>query len=214
LKAELVADLQTLSATVAMLLRLARLSSGAVETSEIDLVAIARCVAAEYVPGALKSEIEIEFSGPAQAVKAQGSEEAIRIALSNILQNAIRYSRRGQRVVVEVCAPPTVRIIDHGPGIATEDKGAVFRPFVRRGDDSDGTGLGLAIVAQVMALHRGVVAIEDTPKGGTTVVLKFAQPTAPTASSRQPTPSGQRSPGSTLPEPGGGAARSALRTEF
>jgi signal transduction histidine kinase len=69
LKAALVDDLQTLSATVTMLLQLARLSAGAAETREIDLVAIARCVAAEYAPGALKSGVEIEFSGPAQAVK-------------------------------------------------------------------------------------------------------------------------------------------------
>src|SRR6185312_1646117 len=118
LKAALVADLQTLSATVTMLLQLARLSAGAAETREIDLVAIARCVAAEYAPGALKSGVEIEFSGPEQAVKTQGSEQAIRIALSNILRNALRHSCRGQQVLMEVCAPSTVRVIDHGPGIA------------------------------------------------------------------------------------------------
>ncbi|WP_246174328.1 sensor histidine kinase [Bradyrhizobium paxllaeri] len=174
LKAALVADLQSLSSTVTMLLQLARLSSGPAESADVDLVELTKRIAAEHGPTALYSDIEIEFSSPAEIVKIKGSDQAIGIALSNIVRNALQYSRRGQQVLIEVDRTATVRVVDHGPGIKPEDRAAVLQPFVRRRQDGDGTGLGLAIVAQVMALHKGFVTIEDTVGGGTTVVLKFS----------------------------------------
>lgn len=173
LKSALVADVQTLSSIVTMLLQLARLSSSPGAYAEVDLVKVAQRVAAEHAPAALKSGIEIEFSAPTKSIEIPGSEQAIDIALSNVFRNAVQHTRRGQRVSAEVLAPATVRIIDHGPGIAIEDRSAVLEPYVRRRDDNDGTGLGLAIVAQVMALHNGRVAIDETPGGGTTVSLVF-----------------------------------------
>jgi signal transduction histidine kinase len=173
-KSALVQDLQSLSSTVTMLLQLARLSSVPTESAEIDLAVVAARVAADHVPAALASGRNIEFSRPAEPIKVNGSAVAISIALSNIIGNALRYSRRGQRVLIEIGAPATVRVVDHGLGIAPEEKAVVCEPFVRgRRDGGDGTGLGLAIVAQVMALHKGILAIEDTPNGGTTVVLTF-----------------------------------------
>jgi signal transduction histidine kinase len=174
LKSALVQDLHSLSSTVTMLLQLARLSSVPTGSAEIDLAAVAARVAADHVPAALASGRNIAFSRPAEPIKVNGSAVAISIALSNIIGNALRYSRLGQRVLIEIDAPATVRVVDHGPGIAPEDKAVVCEPFVRgRRDGGDGTGLGLAIVAQVMALHKGILAIEDTPNGGTTVVLTF-----------------------------------------
>jgi signal transduction histidine kinase len=174
LKSALVHDLQSLSSTVTMLLQLARLSAVPTESAEIDLGLLVARVAAEHVPVALVSGHSIEFSRPAEPIKINGSAVVISMALSNIIGNALRYSRRGQRVLIEIDLPATVRIVDHGPGIAPEEKVVVCEPFVRgRCDNGDGTGLGLAIVAQVMALHKGVLAIEDTPNGGTTVVLTF-----------------------------------------
>lgn len=175
LRAALVSDLQSLSLTVTMLLQLARLSASPAEPQELDLVAVTKRIAAEHGPAALDSGIEIAFSGPPEAIKTRGSAQAISIALSNIIRNAVQCSRQGQQILIEVDASATVRVIDHGRGIKTGDKTAVFQPFVRRGGDGEGTGLGLAIVAQVMALHQGIAAIEDTPAGGTTVVLRFSR---------------------------------------
>ncbi|UWU78746.1 HAMP domain-containing histidine kinase [Bradyrhizobium huanghuaihaiense] len=173
LKAALVSDLQSLSSIITMLLQLARLSSAPVQETEIDLVATAKRIAAEHAPSALDSGVEIEFSAPGGSVKTYGSDQAIRIALANIVRNALRHSREGQQVLVEVEAPATVRVIDRGPGIAPGDRSAVLQPFVRGRQDGDGTGLGLAIVAQVMALHKGLVEIGHTPGGGATIVLRF-----------------------------------------
>ena len=184
LKAALVADLQSLSSMVTMLLQLARLSSAPAEESEIDLVATAKRTAAEHAPSALDSGVEIEFAAPGGPIKTYGSDQAIRIALANIIRNALRHSRGGQRVLVEVDTPATVRVIDHGPGIAPEDRSTVLQPFVRGREDGDGTGLGLAIVAQVMALHKGGVTIDDTPGGGATIALRFPPIEAPSIPTR------------------------------
>ncbi|MCV9941263.1 HAMP domain-containing histidine kinase [Boseaceae bacterium BT-24-1] len=184
LKTALVTELQSLSSTVTMLLQLARLSSGPAEEAEIDLVAAAKRVAAEHAPSALAFGVEIEFSAPAEAIKTYGSEQAVRIALANIIHNAVQHSRQGQQILVEACLPATVRVIDHGPGISPGARSAVLQPFVRGRTDGNGTGLGLAIVAQVMALHKGLAAIDDTPNGGTTIALTFPPIAAPTMPAR------------------------------
>lgn len=173
LKTALISDLQSLSSIITMLLQLARLSSAPTGKEEIDLVATAKWIAAEHAPSALESGVEIEFAAPDAVIRTYGSDQAIRIALANIVRNALQHSREGQRVLVEVVSPATVRVIDHGSGIASADRSAVLQPFVRSRKDGEGTGLGLAIVAQVMALHKGFVAIDDTPDGGTTITLRF-----------------------------------------
>lgn len=184
LKTALVSDLQSLSSTVTMLLQLARLSAARAVEAEVDLVATAKRIAAEHAPSALDFGVEVEFSAPDRPVKIYGSDQAIGIALSNIIRNALQHSRGGQQIMVEVDSPATVRVIDHGPGIAKGDRSAVLQPFVRARQDGDGTGLGLAIVAQVMALHKGLVEIDDTPGGGTTMVLTFPPIDAPSIPAR------------------------------
>lgn len=173
LKTALVSDLQSLSSIITMLLQLARLSSGPAEKAEVDLIAASRQITVEHVPTALAAGVEIEFSAPEAPIKTRGSDQAIRIALANIIDNALQHSAQGQRVLVEVISPAIVRIVDHGRGIASPDRSALLQPFVRGRKDGGGTGLGLAIVAQVMALHKGLVAIDDTPGGGATIVLTF-----------------------------------------
>jgi len=184
-RAAIVSDMKALSSIITMLMQLARLSSAPAANSDIDLVSTARLIAAEHGPAALDCGIEIEFSALAEPVKTFGSLQAIKTALANVIHNAVQHSRQGQRIVVEVGRPATVRVIDHGPGIAAGERREVLQPFVR--GHADGTGLGLAIVAQVMALHKGLVAITDTPGGGTTIVLTFPPLAEPTFGSRQGT---------------------------
>jgi signal transduction histidine kinase len=175
IKAELVAELQSLSATVTMLLQLARLTSQPTEMQPIDLVSVVREATAREVPTALASGVDIELRGEGP-VMVSGSAQAIGIGLSNLVRNAIQHGGSGGRVVVEVAASRRVSVIDFGPGIGTAyGSRTVMEPFARGKQDSAGTGLGLAIVAQVAALHGAGLSIEETPGGGTTVSLSFPQ---------------------------------------
>lgn len=172
LRRSLVADIQSLSSTVTMLLQIARLSSDSPEIRRFDLVAAVRATTAEHVPAALAAGVDIAFSGEGDAVFITGSETATRIAVGNLLRNALQHARSGKSVLVEVRPPGTVLVIDHGEGVGDGARTELLQPFAR-GQASDGTGLGLALVAQVMAMHGGSVAMDETPGGGLTVSLTF-----------------------------------------
>lgn len=99
-------------------------------------------------------------------------------ALSNILENALRYAPAGGDIMISVKpwqGGVQVRVADRGPGIPTDEREQVFEPFFRGRTDRSrgGTGLGLAITRAVVAAHQGLVRIDGTPGGGTTVVIEL-----------------------------------------
>lgn len=173
LRTRLIAENQKLSSIVTMLLQLARISIEPVERSEIDLVALARKVAADHVPMALRSGREIAFTDPGCAVYVRGSEAAIAVALSNLIRNAVLHAGTSGPIHVNVRASGQLSVVDTGPGMKVARPDLLLEPF-RRGDTgAEGVGLGLSIVSQVMATHNGTVAICETPGGGTTIELNF-----------------------------------------
>jgi two-component system sensor histidine kinase KdpD len=102
-------------------------------------------------------------------------------ALANLVANALRYAppdvpvrvSAGEVVVEEQCRVD-VRVIDRGPGISPADRDLVFQPFQRIVDnqaDGGGVGLGLAIARGFVEAMGGELTIEDTPGGGTTMVV-------------------------------------------
>jgi two-component system sensor histidine kinase KdpD len=100
--------------------------------------------------------------------------------LSNLIENAIRFSPPDGEIVVSVApwhSGVQVRVADHGPGIAPSDRERVFEPFARvtspeRGEES-GSGLGLAIARAIVLEHGGRIWIEGAPSGGTAVVFEL-----------------------------------------
>ena len=96
-------------------------------------------------------------------------------ALTNVLENAARFTPPGRRITVAAARwrdGVQVRIADRGPGIPREDRERVFEPFVR-GDGSAGTGLGLAIARAIVEAHGGTIRIGDEPGGGAAVVIEL-----------------------------------------
>ncbi|WP_425104625.1 sensor histidine kinase [Ancylobacter sp.] len=172
LRAELVADVQDLSATVTMLLQLARLAAEPTAMVQIDLVDVGIRALAQDAPMAIAAGLEVEFRNEEGPIPIIGSAQAIGIALSNLIRNAVQHGAKGGRIIVDVQRPGRIAVIDEGEGIA----GTVGRPETLTSIDraqNSGTGLGLTIVAQVAALHKAKVSIEETPGGGTTVALIF-----------------------------------------
>lgn len=173
LRGRLIAENQKLSSIVTMLLQLARISMEPAALTEIDLVALARKVAAEHVPMALKGGSEIEFTEPGHPVWLRGSEAAIAVALSNLIRNAVLHAPTGGPILVKVEATGRLSVIDSGPGLKLSQPDLLLEPFKRGDTRAEGTGLGLSIVSQVMTTHNGSVAICETPGGGTTIELNF-----------------------------------------
>jgi two-component system sensor histidine kinase MprB len=93
-------------------------------------------------------------------------------AVSNLIDNAVKYSPPGEPVEIALRAGE-LSVRDHGPGISAEDLPHVFDRFYRGAEarGRPGSGLGLAIVRQVASQQGGSVAVESTPGGGTLMQL-------------------------------------------
>ena len=105
--------------------------------------------------------------------------------ITNVLENAARFSPKGSEIRVTVAAfqgAIEVTVADRGPGIATEDRERVFDPFVSQdsGAIRGGTGLGLAIARAIVQAHGGTIWIEGVPGGGTAVRIRL--PASPVGS--------------------------------
>jgi two-component system, OmpR family, sensor histidine kinase MprB len=95
-------------------------------------------------------------------------------AVSNLLDNAVKYSPPGEPVEI-VLSGEELTVRDHGPGISAEDLAHVFDRFYRGAESRGrpGSGLGLAIVRQVVRQHNGSVTAERAAGGGTLMRLRL-----------------------------------------
>jgi two-component system sensor histidine kinase KdpD len=102
--------------------------------------------------------------------------------VANLIENAITWSPQDHDVRVtagEVSGRVDLRIIDRGPGIQPDQRETIYQPFQRLGDSpkGSGVGLGLAVARGLLEAMNQELLIEDTPGGGTTMVIGF-KPTA------------------------------------
>jgi len=111
-----------------------------------------------------------------------GDAEELRTAVSNLLDNAVKYSPDGVHILVELEAPDeerlVLRVIDRGVGIPQQELKRIFKRFYRVTQRSlaqvKGTGLGLFIVRSIARKHGGrVFAQSDGAGKGTTVTLEL-----------------------------------------
>ena len=112
-------------------------------------------------------DIELDLDDPAVV---RGAPSLLERAVSNLLDNASKFSPRGAPIEVLVHGGEVV-VRDHGPGIDENDRTRVFDRFYRTDSarTMPGSGLGLAIVRQVATDHGGTVEIDAAPDGGTIV---------------------------------------------
>ena len=104
--------------------------------------------------------------------------------VANLVDNAVRHSPDDRRVTVEagaVAGRVDLRVVDQGLGIPRGERERVFEPFRQLSTDRDGRlGLGLAVAKGFMDAIGGELIVEDTPGGGTTMIVSLAaMPPAP-----------------------------------
>ena len=124
----------------------------------------------------------IRFSEPAESVKVLGDRRELETALSNLLDNAVKYSNGEPKISVKLrssnAAKAEVYIKDNGIGISRADLKRIFKRFYRAPnksiDAAKGTGLGLAIVRSIVEKHGGRVRAESKGEGkGTTFLVQL-----------------------------------------
>jgi signal transduction histidine kinase len=111
-------------------------------------------------------------------VAAPVDQHGLRQVLLNLLDNAVKYGPRGQRIQLGLAAVDghaRLWVEDEGPGIPADERERVWQPFVRLRRDVDrqtaGSGIGLSLVRDFVARHGGSACIEETPAGGTRIVV-------------------------------------------
>lgn len=126
----------------------------ALERHPVDLNALVERVAARHRMIAASSEIELNFAVPETAVVVPADVTLFEQALSNLVDNAIRYGRPGGHVAIVLDSGFVLRVVDDGPGVSDEDLAKLtsrrFRSAEARTRRQDGQGLGLAITAEAL----------------------------------------------------------------
>ncbi|MCL6673564.1 ATP-binding protein, partial [Streptomyces panaciradicis] len=145
----------------------------------------------EVVPMALGGvpEDSVELEIPETLPMVHVDRGLLERAVANVVENAVKYSPAGERVLVSASAIADrveVRVVDRGPGVPDDAKDRIFEPFQRYGDSprGNGVGLGLAVARGFAEAMGGTLSAEDTPGGGLTMVLSV--PTAPQRRPEQP----------------------------
>jgi two-component system sensor histidine kinase TctE len=145
----------------------------------MDLAALARESMADQLSHLEHQHLDLGFQAPAGPCTIQGDAIALREALKNLLDNALKYGATSL-LHMEIRATPQhweLRVEDDGPGISETDWDNVRQPFSARSGKREGASLGLSIVNEVMRAHRGTLAFSWNAAHHFVVSLHF--PAAP-----------------------------------
>jgi signal transduction histidine kinase len=152
---------------------------GALRFEDVDLSAIARESVGLLAEAFARAGIGLR-QALAPAAPLRGDYNALRSIVQNLLENALKYSRSGTTVTLEVNAQNeeiVLRVVDQGIGIAPEDLRRVFDKFYRAGDEmtrkTRGSGLGLALVKRIADAHAAVIKINSRVGEGTDMQVVF-----------------------------------------
>jgi two-component system sensor histidine kinase SenX3 len=187
LSARVATEAERLGQTIDDLLDLSRIEAN--ETPSHEPVAVRQIVgeALETLrPFAESWDIKLDVTEPAGNVTVPGDRRDLVSAVSNLVDNAIKYSEAGSLVRVRVDADAEqvhIAVSDQGIGIPARDLERIFERFYRvdraRSRSTGGTGLGLAIVRHVAANHGGSVHVSSIEGEGSTFTLSLPVVRAP-----------------------------------
>ena len=183
-------EVDRLTTLVDTLLRLSHGDAGTVRLSRepVDLGQLARDVVSSL--GILAEERNQKLTiDAADGVSVAADRLVLREAITNVVDNAIKYSPSASAIAIRVRADgerAILEVVDEGPGIAAEHRQRIFDRFFRldegRSRDSGGTGLGLAIAKWAVDVNGGQISVEGGAAGGSVfrIVLPSGAPRVPT----------------------------------
>lgn len=167
---------ERLTRLVSRLLDVARIEGGRLGIKPVttDLVPLVRAVVESIQIRATSHQIQI--SAP-DALMGQVDPLPLEQVLTNLLDNAVKFSPEGAEIAVELTQTSIgmarLTVTDHGPGIKAEDRDRIFERFYQAhgGQYAAGMGLGLYISRQIVEQHGGSIRVEDPQDGGTRFVV-------------------------------------------
>ncbi|MBQ7916254.1 MAG: HAMP domain-containing protein, partial [Firmicutes bacterium] len=169
------------SALINDLLSLVRLedNKGGLNLQMVSMNDLAETILKRLQPLADRNEVELVLESREQ-VNAEIDDMKMSVALSNLIENGIKYNKAGGSVRVKVdadFADAIITISDTGCGIPEEHFNKIYQRFYRvdkaRDRAAGGTGLGLAIVHQIITMHHGSISIRSKVDVGTSFTVRI-----------------------------------------
>lgn len=135
-----------------------------------------------YEPLAEEAGASLQYAAPERAVPLYGHRQLLAQAISNLIENAVRYGSDGKEIRIDVKADgkdTRVEVSDRGPGIPSELRAEARRRFGRLDSSrsKEGAGLGLAVAEAIAHLHDGALVLEDNAPGLRTILQLPLRPT-------------------------------------
>jgi two-component system, OmpR family, sensor kinase len=170
-----------LSRLASDLRKLAELEVRLVEHAPVDIPALLQEVfaLAQDQPGAGERHLNLSIpQAPWPLPKVSGDADLLFLAIHNLMENALKFTRPGDTVELHAFEDGTTLVIevaDTGPGIPSEEQPHVFEELYRgeAGRGIPGSGLGLALVSAIVARHNGQVSLRSRPGQGTVFSLRL-----------------------------------------
>jgi two-component system phosphate regulon sensor histidine kinase PhoR len=172
------------------ILQIARLEQGqeTFDIAPVSLVELVEDAVHQFADTAAAKQIDLCTELPAGKLVAMADDEGVRTILSNLIDNALKYTPSGGRVTIRGLSDGdfvALEVADTGIGIAPQDQARIFERFYRvdkaRSRELGGTGLGLSIVKHLAQSFGGEVGVTSQPGRGTTFRVEL-----PAASSDRP----------------------------
>lgn len=165
-----------LSGLVEELLDFSRMESGRItlRLSRLSVLAELEEAVFLFADRAARAGIHLEYCPCEELPAVVGDADRIKQVLVNVLDNAVKYSRAGDRIRVEAAALPTwvqIVISDTGVGIEPDKLSKVTQKFYQTDSANPGSGIGLAMADEIIRLHNGQMEIDSEPNVGTTVTV-------------------------------------------
>lgn len=163
------------------LLALVKMERGAsgLQFENCDINAMLELIIKRLGPIARKQEVDLIFESK-RAVSADVDEVKLTLALTNLIENGIKYNRHPGWVKIVLDADHqfvSIEVKDSGIGIAEADIDHIFERFYRvdksHSNEIDGNGLGLAIVKRTILYHRGSITVDSVVGEGTSFLVKI-----------------------------------------
>ncbi len=154
-------------------------SNAEVNISQVDVNLLVKQILKRLRPIANRRKVELILES-VREVTADVDEMKISLAISNLVENAIKYNNGNGWVRVTVDADHKffyVKVADSGIGIPEEEQGRIFERFYRvdkaRSRETGGSGLGLSITRNVVLMHKGAIRLNSKAGEGSTFTLRI-----------------------------------------
>jgi signal transduction histidine kinase len=166
-------------------LQLSQLEAGSytLDREPLSLASLARRLTDEFELQAQESDVSMQVEVAGESVEAYADETAVRRIISNLLDNAIKFTPDGGTVWIRVYVEETTSVVaieDTGVGIAEKAQSDVFRAFKQESEgltrEYEGAGLGLAIAQELVTVLGGTIGVDSEKGEGTRMTVRLPRP--------------------------------------